>query len=137
MPTFSELIRSEEEILLRLLYASQRQLELAESGSGSVLIQHLEKRQQLWNEFELLEQQLTPHKGVSPECRIWKSPEERQLTESALNRCKELLEQILKNDEESLAKTAAKKDEVEQHLQRLRRGANAVPAYAKQSQLRQ
>jgi len=130
--SFSELIRSEEELLQRLLLVSQRQLEIAETGNGSALLQHLERRQQLWNEFELLEQQLTPHKGIPPERRNWNSIEERQLTESALNRCKELLEQILKNDEESLTKTAAHKDEAEKNVHRLRRGANVASAYIRQ-----
>jgi len=133
--TFTELIRSEEELLKRLLLVSQRQLELVEEGNVTTLIQHLGQRQQLWNEFEFLEQQLAPHKRIPPEHRVWKSADERQMTEASLNRCKDLLEQILENDQICLTKTAAQKDEVEGQLQRIQRGAPVATAYGRQSQL--
>ena len=133
--TFSELIRSEEELLKRLLLVSQRQLELVEEGNVTILIQHLGQRQQLWNEFELLEQQLAPHKGIPPESRVWRNTNERQMTEASLNRCKDLLGKILEIDQMSLTKTAAQKDEVEGQLQRIQRGAPAATAYGRQSQL--
>jgi len=133
--TFSELIRSEEELLKRLLLVSQRQLELVEEGNVTVLIQHLGQRQQLWNEFEFLEQQLAPHKGIPPEHRVWRNAEERQMTEVSLNRCKELLEKILENDQACLTKTATQKEEVEGQLQRIQRGAPVATAYGRQSQL--
>ena len=133
MRSFAELIRSEEEILQRLLLVSQRQLEIVEAGNITVLIQYLGMRQQLWGEFELLEQQLGPHKGIAPESRSWKSAAERQLTESALNRCKDLLEKILENDQICLTKTAAQKDEVEKQLHRVQRGGNVALAYMRQS----
>ena len=135
MLPFSELIRSEEELLKRLLLVSQRQLELVEEGSVTVLIQHLGLRQQLWNEFELLEQQLKPHKEILPEHRIWKSAEERQMTETALNRCKDLLEKIVENDQVCLTKMAEQKDDVEEQLRRIQRGTNAALGYGRQSQL--
>ena len=131
--SFSELIRREEELLKRLLLISQRQLELVQNGNATILIQHLGQRQRLWNEFELLEQQLTPHKRIPSEKRIWKNTEERQLTESTLNRCKDLMEQILANDQISLTQTATQKDEVEKQLRRIQRGATVAPAYMKQS----
>ena len=133
--TFSELIRSEEELLKRLLLVSQRQLELVEEGNVTTLIQHLGQRQQLWNEFELLERQLAPHKGIPPENRVWRNANERQMTEASLNRCKDLLEKILEIDQMSLTKTAAQKDEVEGRLQRIQRGARPSIEYERQSQL--
>ena len=135
MPTFSELIRSQEALLKRLLLVSQRQLEIVEEGNVTVLIQHLGKRQQLWNEFELLEQQLAPHKEIPPEHRIWNNTEEREMTTAALDRCKGLLEQILANDEICLTKTAEQKDEVEEQLGRVQRGTPVASAYGRQSQL--
>ena len=133
--SFSELIRREEELLKRLLLVSHRQLELVQAGNGTVLIQHLGKRQQLWNEFERLEEQLAPHKGIPPERRVWKSAEERNLTEAALNRCKTLLEQIMANDKISLEKTAEQKDKAEKDLRRIQAGKPGAIAYLKQSRL--
>ena len=133
--SFFNLIRSQEEILQRLLLASQRQLEIVEEGNFAVLIQHLGQRQQLWNEFELLDHQLAPHKGISPECRAWKSNDERQMTEAALNRCKELLERIMENDRISLAKTAEQTDDVKEQLRRVQRGGDTARGYVRQSQL--
>jgi len=135
--TFPELIRGEEEILNRLLLVSQRQLEIAEAGNATVLIEHLGLRQQLWHEFERLDQQLAPHKGIPPEQRVWKSAEERQQTEAVLNRCKGLLEQILANDQISMETTAARRDEVGEQLRRIQRSTTVAPAYLKQSQMQQ
>ena len=133
--TFFELIRGEEELLKRLLLVSQRQLEIVDMGNASVLVQHLEQRERLWQEFELLERQLAPHKGIPPEMRVWKSAEERQLTELSLNRCKTLLEEIMANDQISLAKAAEQKDKAEKDLRRVQLATTVAPAYAKQSQI--
>jgi len=130
---FSELIRHEEELLNRLLLISQRQVEIVNLGNATVLVQHLEQRERLWQEFELLEKQLTPHKGVPPESRVWKSAEERQLTEVSLNRCKTLLEEIMANDQISFAKAAEQKEKAEKDLRRVQLATTVVPAYAKQS----
>jgi len=133
--TFPELIRSQEELLRRLLAASQQQLEVVERGDPVILVQFLEQRSRLWFEFEQLEQQLAPYKGIPPEQRVWRTPEERQVTESALNRCKELLQAILTNQQISLTKGEALKEKVEKDLRRVQRAKNAAPAYAKQSQM--
>jgi len=133
--SFPELIRSEKEILERLLLVSQRQLELVAEGNVTVLLEHLGQRQRLWGEFELLERQLEPHKNIPPEKRTWECTEERQRTVAALNRCKELMEQILANDQKSLAQTAAQKDDVEAQLRRVQQGGNAARGYMRQSQL--
>jgi len=133
--SFPELIRSEEELLMRLLLVSQQQVEIVDASSETVLLEFLGQRHKLWSEFELLEQQLAPHKGIPPESRVWKSDEERQTTALALNRCKDLMERILANDQMSLTKAAARRDEVVAQLRRVQQATTAVPAYAKQSQL--
>ena len=129
MPTFSELIRSEEEVLKRLMLVSQRQLELVEEGDFTVLVELLWRWQQLWKEFELLEQQLVPYKNIPAESRVWKNAAERQTTESALNRSMELLGKILENYQVCMTKTAVQKDEVETQLRRVQRGGNASRGY--------
>ena len=134
---FSELIRSEEELLKRLLLVSQRQLEIVEAGNAAVLVEYLGQRQRLWHEFELLERQLATHKGIPPENRVWKSAEERQQTELSLNRCKMLLEEIMANDQISFTKAAELKENVEKDLRRVQLSKNAAPAYMKQSRLQQ
>ena len=131
--SFSELIRREEELLKRLLLVSQRQLELAQTGNGTMLIQFMDKRQQLWNEFELLEQQLAAHKGIPPEQRVWSSPEERKLTDSALKRCEALLQEIIANNQLGMEKVAEHKDKAEQDLKRIQVGKPAATEYMKQS----
>ena len=131
--SFPDLIRGEEELLKRLLLVSQRQLEIVRAGDGALLLQHLGKRQQLWNEFELLEQQLAPHKGLPPEHRVWDSAEERQQTEATLNRCKELMAEILTNDETSLVLAAEQKNEAAEQLRRIQQGGSAAVAYRRQS----
>jgi hypothetical protein len=134
--TFSELIRCEEEVLTRLLRGSRRMLELVRDCNMTTLIQHLGQRQQILNEFDVLERQLEPYKGIPPEQRVWKNAEERQMTESALDRCKMLLDEIVAIDQESITMTATHKDEVEGQLRRVQRGSTVAPAYMTQSQLK-
>ena len=133
--SFSELIRSQEEFLQRLLLVSLRQIELANEGNATLLKHHVEQREKLWEEFVLLDQQLAPHKGIPPESRVWKNPEEKQQTEEAVNRCKELLDKILENDQISFTKTAELKDKLEQDLRRVQLATPAVSGYLKQSRL--
>ena len=135
MMTFPELIRSQEEVLRRLLLVSQHQLEIVERGDPTVLLIYLEQRNQLWGEFELLDEQLAPHKVVPPAQRVWKSAEERQLTELALKRSEELLKEIMANDQISFAKAEELKNKVEKDLRRVQLGKAAALPYAKQSQI--
>ena len=131
--TFPELIRNEEMLLRRLLAASQRQLEIVESGNAAVLVEHLGQRERLWREFEQLEQELAHHKGIPSERRVWKNADERKMTEMVLNQCKALLEEILANDQISMTKAAELKDKAEKDLRRVQLAKNGALNYAKQS----
>jgi hypothetical protein len=133
--TFSELISLEEAVLCRLLLASEKQLELARGGNITLLIRHLGQRERLWHEFEQLEQQLAEHKGILPERRLWTSAEERQMTEAALNRCKELMEKILANDQMSSDTVAEQKQYVEAQIQKVGTTRRVAPEYVRQSKL--
>jgi len=130
--TFPELIRGQEEVLRRVLQASERQITIVEQGNPTILIEHLGQRKRLWAEFEVLDEQLAPHKGIPPERRIWRNLEERHATEASLARCTILLSEIMTNDETSFAKAVEIKDEREKDLLRIRRGRNAVAGYARQ-----
>lgn len=129
--TFPELIRNQEEVLQRLLLFSQRQREIVDKDNPTLLLEHLGQRERLWHEFEQLDQQLSPHKGIPPERRVWRSDAERQLTEASQNRCLSLLEEIMANDEISLAKAAELKDEKEKDLRRIQRAKTAASGYAR------
>ena len=135
--TFPELIQSQEEILRRLLLVSQHQLEIVEQGDPTILVMYLEQRGQLWGEFEVLQEQLAPHKGVPPEQRVWNNAEERRLTELAMKHCEELLKEILMNDQISMAAAEELKKKVEQDLRRVQVAKTAAPGYARQSLIQQ
>ena len=106
--TFAELIRAQEEFLIRLLPLSLRLIETVDVGDTVILIEYLEQRGQFWHEFELLEQQLEPHRNILWEERVWKDSKERQLTKASLNRCMALLDEIMANDQISMAKLEEK-----------------------------
>ena len=133
--TFSELIQSQEELLQRLLLVSQRQVEIVDRGDPTILVMFLEQRERLWDEFELLEQQIHPHKGIPPEKRVWESAEERQRTELALNRSNKLLQDIMTNDQISFTRAVELKDKVEKDLRRVQVAKTAAPAYMRQSRI--
>ena len=118
-----------------MLMLSQYQLDVVDRGDPTLLVMHLEQRHRLWLEYESLEEQLAPHKDIPPERRVWKSADERLLTELTLNRCQELLEKIMANDQISLAKAEELKNKVEQDLRRVQVARTAAPAYARQSQM--
>ena len=133
--TFFELIQSQTELLRRLLQVSQQQLEVVERGDPVVLVQYLEHRGRLWGEFELLQQQLEPHKGIPPEQRVWNNAQEREITESAVQQCTKLLQEILAYDQVSLSKGEELKEKVAKDLRRVQLSKNAAPAYIRQSQM--
>ncbi|GHT44533.1 hypothetical protein FACS189454_02230 [Planctomycetales bacterium] len=135
MSLFSILIHKEEELLKRLLLVSQKQMEIVREGNMTLLLEHLAQRQQLWNEFEELEEELKEHKAVPPEQRVWKTESEKQQTETSLNNCKVLLAEILVNDDISLNETATQKNEIEAQLKRVGRARNVVTAYVKHSNI--
>ena len=119
----------------QLLWASQHQLEVVEQGDPTILVLHLERRNQLWGEFELLDKQLTPHKGIPLAQRVYKSADERELTELLLQRCQELLDEIMANDQISMAKAEELQKKVEQDLRRVQAAKSSAPAYLRQSKI--
>jgi len=133
--TFPELIRSQEDLLRRLLAASQQQVEVVERGDATFLDQFLRQSSRLWVEFELLDQQLAPHKGLPPEQRVWKNSEERRQTELTVKRCEELFQEIIANVQISLTKGEELNEKVKKDLRRVQQAKSAAPAYAKQSQM--
>ena len=114
-----------------MLLLSEYQIDIVDKGDPSILVMHLEQRGRLWCEFEILEQQLAPHKGIPMENRTWEDTDERQLTEQSLKRCQELLEEIMANDQVSLKKAEELKDRVEKDLRRVQVGKTAVTGYSK------
>ena len=133
MPTFSELIRQKEHLLMRLVPISVRQLEIVQSADVSRLIQLLGQKQQLMYEFEEIERQLAPHREIPPEERVWSDEAERTETGAAINRCAAMLEEILRNDTRSTDELSAQKNVVEEQLRRTRQGAQIHNGYAKQA----
>ena len=106
-----------EAVLERLLLSSLRQLELVEDGNGTELLQHLSKRQELWHEFELLEQPLTPHLRIPAERRGCMTAEEWQIIKVVVKRRENLLKNILDNDLICLNITSKQMEEVNGKLQ--------------------
>jgi hypothetical protein len=84
-------------VLDRLLLVSVQQLKSVLEGNVSMLIRHFEHRKQLWNEFELLDQQLVFHKELSPESPVWRSAEVCIATKAKLNMSMNCMKHIQKN----------------------------------------
>ncbi len=133
MATFSELIRLREGILMRLVPISERQREIVESGDVSLLMELLGRKFKVFEEFERTEQQLAPFKDIPPEERIWDSEEERLRTAKSIEHSKELIAEILRNDERSTGLMAQQKDELAEQIRRMDQGNRMQVGYAKQS----
>ncbi|MDR0870641.1 MAG: hypothetical protein LBN39_07595 [Planctomycetaceae bacterium] len=129
---FSELIRKKEELLHRLLPVSQRQLEIVRSENVDKLLQHLWRKSKLLDELAEIERQLVPFKDIPPEQRVWQNGEERETVCAAIERCNELLEQILELDTVSTEEHAAQKSSTEDELKRVRTASQVHGAYSKQ-----
>ena len=98
---FSELIKREETLLMRLLPVSMKQHDLALAGDITQLNQLLFAQQPLMTEWEANEEQLKPFRSIPPEERQWDSEEERLETIATNERCKVLRDQIMELIDES------------------------------------
>lgn len=130
--TFSELIRRKENVLLRLVPISKRQLEIVRAGDSALLLKFLQRKLVVMDEFEEIERQLAPHRDTPPEDRVWANEKEREETRKMIKRCEEHLAAILANDEISTNELAQANDEIQSELRKIRQSGKQR-SYAMQS----
>lgn len=130
---FTRLLRQKENVLRRLLPVSKRQLEIVRSENVEDLLSHLGRKSKLTDELEDIERQLVPFKALSPEERVWKNEEERNEVRDILERCNELLKQILEWDRQSTEELAAQRMQTETELKQARQSAQVHNAYARRT----
>lgn len=119
--------------LQKLLYASERQQHLVSLGNLDAILGHLAQKQLLMDDLLEVERLLDPYRGVTPETREWKSPEERSLCQAMIAEGETLLATILRQDQESESSMKRQHDDLEEQIRKLGRGTTAAVAYSRQN----
>ncbi|MDR1485854.1 MAG: hypothetical protein LBT09_13660 [Planctomycetaceae bacterium] len=131
MDSFSELVKFQEGLLMRLAAVSLQQLELASSGDMSMLLQLLGRKYQLINEYDEIRRALYLYGDVDADIRQWNSEMERIDAKNSIEHCKQLLDEIMDNDKRSMDEIEVKIDGLRQEICRFDRVSHTRLGYAK------
>ncbi|MDR2641463.1 MAG: hypothetical protein LBC74_01580 [Planctomycetaceae bacterium] len=129
--SFSELIKFQEGLLMRLAAVSSQQLELVFAGNMTALLQLLGQKYQLLDEYDEIRKALSLHDKVDPDTRQWNNDIERIDAKNSIDHCKQLLDEIMGNDKRSMAEIELRRDELRQEIYRFSRVSHTHLGYAK------
>ena len=130
--SFADLIRAMQSVLERLLAVSQRQLMFVQNEDETALNQLLGHKVKLFDERERIARRLDLYRDIPEEERRWHSETEKQETQTARDRCQQLLAEILRVDEQSIQIKSEQIETVKAQLRRMSQGSRLHAAYSKQ-----
>lgn len=125
----SALIDKKHECLVCLRDMGRRQYELVHEGSITGVLDVLSAKQDVLVRLQSIERALDPFRHDDPEARQWSAPERRQLCAQQLQRCEELLGEILAQERQSEQELIRRRDETAEQLQGMHTAGHARGAY--------
>lgn len=125
----SALIDKKQECLVRLRDMGRRQYELVHEGCITGVLDVLSAKQDVLVRLQSIERALEPFRDQDPEARRWASPERRQRCAQQLQRCEELLAEIIAQERQSEQELVRRRDETAEQLQGIRAAGQARGAY--------
>ncbi|MDR1479156.1 MAG: hypothetical protein LBJ00_09455 [Planctomycetaceae bacterium] len=129
--SFSELIKLQEGLLMRLAAVSLQQLELVNASNITTLLQLLGQKYQLLDEYEEIRQALRLHGEVDPDERQWKNDAERADAKNSIEHSRRLLDDIMRNDKQSMDEIELQREELKNEICRFDRISHTQLGYAK------
>ena len=134
LPTenLTNLVTKKHQVLKQLCEVAHRQLEIANQGDVSTLLQLLASKQQLIPDLQCVEHDLRPHHKESPEQRQWHSDNDRAACRQQAHECKTLLNEIIQLEIQSGDKMTARRDEAHTQSKQVYTSTQAYTAYAQQ-----
>ena len=130
--SFATLIRAMESVLERLLAVSKRQLMFVQNDDENSLNQLLGHKMKLFDERERISRRLDPYRDIPEAERRWNSEMEKKETQTAKDHCQQLLQEILRLDDQSIQIRSEQIEMVKDQLRRIKQGNCLHAAYSKQ-----
>ena len=125
-------MRAMQSVLERLLAVSERQLMFVQNDDEVLLNQLLGHKMKLFDERERIARRLDPYRNIPEEERCWNSETEKQETQTARDRCQQLLQEILRLDGQSIQIRSEQIETVQAQLRRMKQVGRLHAAYSKQ-----
>ena len=132
MSRMTEIMTERAVVLEQLLVVSHTQLKLVRGNDIASLLQLLARKQQFLDNLESCERALDPFRSIEAEKRKWDTDTDKDNCSVAMQKCNDLLKQILELDKTSETELAVMKDQTQARIQNMESGGRAANAYAKQ-----
>jgi hypothetical protein len=130
------LIQQKHGCLLHLRDVGLRQRELIEQGDMSQLLRLLASKQQLIATLQRVEHELAPYRDEHPQTRLWPSPEDRARCAAQAAACRDLLDEIVRQERSNETLMTHRSKAVADRLQHVHAAARASGAYRAQTRMR-
>jgi hypothetical protein len=142
MPTdiLLQLVRARYSCLVQLRDLGRRQMELIDEGNVTALLDVLSVKQKPLSDIQRIEKALDPYRAQDPERRVWRTPADRETCARLVQKCEELLKEIVVLEKRSEEVMVQNRDATATRLEQLRsagkaRGAYSEPSYMEIHQL--
>src|SRR5690606_2690930 len=112
-----------------------RQLSLIHREDMSELLSLLSAKQQLLSRLQVIERQLDPYRGQSPDERQWRSTAVRSRCAQLLDRCEALLAEIVGQEKQSEQQLRIYRDDIGSRLAGAHSAGQARSAYVAEPSL--
>jgi len=125
----AELIDQKQKVLTQLRQLADRQSRLIGEGNMSALLGLLAAKQKLLGNLQDLERQLDAFRQQDPDRRKWRSPQARERTRHAAERCATLLDEIMRVERQCESDLVRRRDIAATRLQGAHTASQARRAY--------
>ncbi len=116
-------------LLAQFLAIGRKQAELIAADETGPLLRLLGAKNQLIAALKTIEQRLAPFHEQDPEARVWESPAAREACAAKAAECRQLLEQVVRQERENEIAITARRDAVAEKLETTTAAAQARNAY--------
>lgn len=123
------LIDAKHSVLARLRELAERQLAHIHERNNGALVSMLAVKQKLLDELTAIEKQLDPYRSEDPDRRNWPSPAHRTRCAQVAAACRELLDELMRLDQQGMQHLRAQQQTTMQELHSAQESATARSAY--------
>jgi hypothetical protein len=127
-----DMVDRKHQVLAELCELSRRQMAMIDRQDMSPLLELLSAKQELLTRLQVIERQLDPFRGQSPDERQWRTAASRSRCSQLLDRCETLLAEIVDREKQSETQLRTYRDEIGARLTGAHSAGRARHAYAAQ-----
>jgi hypothetical protein len=124
------LIQKKHECLVQLCVMGRRQWEMIQESDMTKLLDVLVIKQRVLLELQRMERLMAHYRDQAPEEREWKSPELRQQCARQLEECKQLFQDVVRQEKQCEQEMIRRRDEAASLLAGFHQARQASDAYA-------